>query len=57
MNRIKVGNNMGKRTVYNMKTGKPATVDAIDAKEYLATGGWSTEPVVIKEKPILKKGK
>lgn len=35
---------MGKRTVYNIKTGKSVEIDAIDAREYVETGGWSFKP-------------
>jgi hypothetical protein len=33
-----------KKTVYNIKTGKPAEVEGVDATEYVATGGWSYDP-------------
>jgi len=40
-----------KKTVYNVKTGKKVEVEAIDAQEYIKTGGWSAEPVDIKKEP------
>lgn len=36
-----------KKTVFNKKTGEAATVDSIDAKEYLESGGWSPEKCLI----------
>lgn len=47
-------------TVYNIKTGKEANVPGVDAKEYIATGGWSTNPEDInipEEKPAEKNAK
>ena len=29
-----------KKTVYNIKTGEPVIVPGIDAREYIASGGW-----------------
>ena len=29
--------------VYNKKTGKGVEIDAIDAREYVETGGWTME--------------
>ena len=49
-----------KKTVYNIKTGEPVTVSGIDAREYIASGGWSykipfvpvgPEPVEAKTEP------
>lgn len=39
------------QTVYNIATGEAVTVSGIDAKEYLATGGWSQTPPVIDTVP------
>ncbi len=33
------------KTVYNTETGKAETVYAVDARERVARGGWSYEPV------------
>ncbi len=33
-----------KTTVYNLKTGEGVEVEGVDAREYVATGGWSLEP-------------
>lgn len=45
-----------KQTIYNKKTGDAVTIEAVDAKEYLATGGWSTEknnpPKISKKKEM-----
>lgn len=42
-----------KPTVYNVKTGEAVKVDSVDAKEYVASGGWSYEPP--EENPKVKK--
>ena len=34
--------------VYDKKTGKGVEVDAIDAREYVETGGWSMEKPIDK---------
>lgn len=36
-----------KKTVYNVKTGKSAEIEGVDAQEYVATGGWAFEPPTI----------
>lgn len=34
-----------KTTIYNAKTGEPVEVEGVDAREYIASGGWvSTKP-------------
>ena len=32
------------KTVYNIMTGEAVTISGIDAREYLASGGWSQTP-------------
>lgn len=33
------------RTIYNKETGKPKTLDAVDAYEHIETGRWQADPV------------
>ena len=37
-----IGSTM-KVTVYHIETGKAVDVEGVDAKEYVASGGWATE--------------
>ncbi len=39
-----------KVTVYNTETGKAVEVEGVDAKEYVASGGWATEKPVLPAK-------
>lgn len=32
--------------LFNIETGEEVSVPGVDAREYLATGGWSTDPPV-----------
>lgn len=43
-----------KKIVYNKETGKMVEVEAIDATEYVKTGGWSYEPIENKDEPEIK---
>lgn len=40
---------LGRVTIYNLETGEASACQPVDARERLARGGWSLEPVAVEK--------